>query len=32
MPTSAETSHFAAVVYAFPGPTILSTRGSVAVP
>jgi len=32
MPTSAETSHFAAVVYALPGPTILSTASSVFVP
>ena len=32
IPTSADTSHFAAVVYAFPGPTILATRASVFVP
>ena len=32
MPQSAATSAFAAATYRFPGPTILSTRGTVAVP
>ena len=32
IPTSAETSHFAAVVYALPGPAILSTAGRSFVP
>src|SRR2546423_1630461 len=32
IPTSAETSHFAAAAYAFPGPTIRSTRATLLVP
>ena len=32
MPTSPTTSRLAAVTYTFPGPTILSTGGTVSVP
>jgi len=32
IPTSPNTSRLAAATYAFPGPTILSTRGTVSVP